>query len=74
MRDDPVLMAAGERIPIILQGYAATGTELKTRNQSYSAMVVYELLTYENREVFIPNRELMSKYNELLLTNDYFKS
>lgn len=70
VRDDLVLMAAGERIPIILQGYAATGTELKTRNQIYSAMVVYGLLTYENGEVFIPNRELMSKYNELLLTNN----
>lgn len=67
---DLALMAAGERIPILLQGYAATGDELKTKNQIYSAMVVYGLLTYENGEVFIPNKELMDKYNELLLTND----
>lgn len=70
VRDELALMAAGERIPILLQGYAATGTELKTKNQIYSAMVVYGLLTYENGEVFIPNKELMDKYNELLLTND----
>ena len=29
-------------------------------------MVVYGLLTYENGEVFIPNKELMKKYEELL--------
>lgn len=70
VRDDLVFMAAGERIPIKLQGYAATGTELKTKNEIYSAMVVYGLLTYEDGTVFIPNKELMDKYNELLLTND----
>lgn len=44
--------------------------ELTTKNQIYSAMVIYGLLTYEDGEVFIPNRELMYKYNELLLTNE----
>ncbi len=58
VRDDLVFMAAGERIPIKLQGYAATGTELKTKNEIYSAMVVYGLLTYENGAVFIPNCEI----------------
>ena len=70
VRDALVLMSAGRRIPIVLQGYAATGTELKTKNQIYSAIVVYGLLTYENGEVFIPNKELLDKYNELLRTND----
>ncbi len=40
--------------------------ELKTKNQIYSAMVIYGLLTYNNRQVFIPNKELMLKYDELL--------
>lgn len=70
IRDDLALMIAGEKIPIILQGYAATETELRTKNQIYSAMVVYGLLTYQNGAVFIPNKELMNQYNELLLTND----
>lgn len=70
VRDDLSFMVSKERIPIMLQGYAATETELKTKNQIYSAMVVYGLLTYENGGVFIPNKELMDKYNELLLTND----
>lgn len=33
-------------------------------------MVVYGLLTYEDGAVSIPNRELMDKFDELLLTND----
>lgn len=70
IREDLVWMISGERIPIVLQGYAATETKLKTKNQIYSAMVVYGLLTYKDGAVFIPNRELMDQYNELLLTND----
>ncbi len=70
VRDDIVLMVSGEPIPIALQGYAVTGTELKTKNQIYSAMVVYGLLTYENKMVSIPNKELMDQFDELLLNND----
>ena len=70
VRDDIVLMVSGEPVPIALQGYAVTGTELKTKNQIYSAMVVYGLLTYENKMFSVPNKELMDKFNELLLNND----
>ncbi len=70
VRDDLAFMISGERISIKLQGYAATKTELHTRDQIYSAMVVYGLLTYSNGEVFIPNKELMDKFDELLLTNE----
>ena len=70
VRDDLAMMVSGERIGIKLQGYAATSTELNTKNQIFSAMVVYGLLTYEDGEVFIPNRELMDKFNELLLSNE----
>ncbi len=70
IRKDLAFMAAGERIGIMLQGYAALETELETKNQIYSAMVVYGLLTYQDGAVFIPNKELMDKYNELLITND----
>lgn len=69
VREDLALMCAGERVHVKLQGYAATETELDTKNQIYSAMVVYGLLTCEDGAVFIPNKELMDKYNELLLTN-----
>ena len=68
VRDDLALMAAGERISVRIQEYAAMLLELNTKQQIFSAMVVYGLLTYENGQVFIPNKELMDKFNELLLT------
>lgn len=65
------LMVSGEHIEVKLEGYSATSTELNSKNQIYSAMVVYGLLTYEEEvnEAFIPNRELMDKYKELLMSN-----
>lgn len=70
IRDDFVWMISGEHVETKIQEYAATARALHTREQIYSAMVVYGLLTYEHQEVFIPNRELMEKYNELLLSNE----
>lgn len=69
IRDDFVWMISGEAVETKIQEYAATAKDLTTREQIYSAMVVYGLLTYEHQKVFIPNRELMEKYNELLLSN-----
>ena len=68
VRDDLALMIAGEKVSAKVQEYAAISTELDTKNQIYSAMVVYGLLTYEDGEVFIPNKELMGKFEELLQT------
>ena len=70
VRDDLAMMVSGERIGVKLQGYAATDMELCTKDQIYSAMVVYGLLTYEDGAVSVPNKELMDKFDELLLTND----
>lgn len=72
IRDDIALMVSGEHIEIKLEGYSVTDTELRTKNQIYSAMVVYGLLTYDREadEVFIPNRELMERYKNLLMSNE----
>lgn len=70
VREDFILMVSGEHIEARIQEYAATAEQLTTKNEIYSAMVIYGLLTYEEGEVFIPNRELMYKYDELLLTNE----
>ena len=40
------------------------------REQIYSAMVVYGLLTYKDGTVLVPNKELMDKFNELLLSKE----
>lgn len=68
VRDDLILMAAGEGIPAEIQNYAAVSMKLETKDEIYSAMVVYGLLTYHQGKVFIPNRELMSQFKKLLMT------
>lgn len=68
VRDDLILMAAGEGIPAEIQNYAAVSMKLDTKDEIYSAMVVYGLLTYHEGKVFIPNRELMIQFKKLLMT------
>ncbi|MCR5728557.1 MAG: ATP-binding protein [Lachnospiraceae bacterium] len=55
------------RIPIRanIREYAATSLELKTRDEIFSAMVVYGFLNYENGYISIPNRELMGKFGQM---------
>ncbi len=67
IRDDLVLMIAGEGVEAEIQNYAAVSMELNTKDEIYSAMVTYGLLTYMEGEVFIPNKELMDKFKELLI-------
>ena len=66
IQNDLTLMFAGEMIPSGIQEYAATAQELKTKEEIYSAMVVYGLLTYDNGMVFIPNKELMGSYASMM--------
>lgn len=72
VREDVVFMVSGERIPASIGQFSAVSMEISSREQIYSAMVVYGLLTYVDGEVLIPNKELMDQYNELLLSNDSF--
>lgn len=66
IQNDLTLMFAGEKIPSGIQEYAETAQELKTKEEIYSAMVVYGLLTYDNGMVFIPNKELMGSYAAMM--------
>lgn len=70
VRDDLALMISGESVTAKIQEYAATSMNLSTRDEIYSAMVVYGFLSYLNGKVCIPNRELMEKYDELLVKNE----
>ena len=45
---------------------AAASMNLSTKNEIFSAMVVYGFLSYENGRVRIPNKELMEKFDEML--------
>ena len=47
---------------IELLGNKSNSKEMMKKEEIYSAMVVYGLLTYDNGMVFIPNKELMGSY------------
>jgi len=66
LRDDLALMISGESIPARIQEYAATSMNLQTRDEIFSAMVVYGFLNYENGKVSIPNKELMDKFTDMM--------
>lgn len=66
VRDDITLMASGIPVHVKIREYAATSQELKTKEEIFSAMVVYGFLSYENGKVSIPNEELLSKFYDLM--------
>ncbi len=66
VQDDLALLFAKEAIPADIQEYAAVSMHLSTKDEIYSAMVVYGLLTYANGSVFIPNKELMDSYASMM--------
>lgn len=59
-------MVSGVAIPTKIQEYAATSQNLKTKEEILSAMVVYGFLSYENRMVSIPNKEVMDQLSDML--------
>ena len=66
VRDDLASMVSGEAVPAKVREYAATSTNLQTKDEIFSAMVVYGFLSYENGKVSIPNQELMEKFADML--------
>lgn len=70
VKTDMALMISGEAVPVEFQGDAVAEAELNGKDLIFSAMVVYGLLTYKDGCVMIPNRELMKKFDQLLITNE----
>lgn len=64
VRDDLALMIAGTPVPIKIQEYSAVSMNLTTRDEIFSAMVVYGFLSYADGYVSIPNKELMDKFTD----------
>lgn len=66
VRDDLAVMITGTAVPVKIREYAATSQNLQTKEEIFSAMVVYGFLSYENGKVSIPNKELMDKFVDML--------
>ncbi len=57
---------SGIPVPANVREYASTSMELKTRDEIYSAMVVYGFLSYADGCVSIPNKELMDRFDDMV--------
>ena len=68
VKADLALMVSGEAVQAKVREYAAASMNLSTKNEIFSAMVVYGFLSYENGKVRIPNKELMECLEDQLET------
>uniref|UniRef100_UPI003208BAD0 AAA family ATPase n=1 Tax=Coprobacter fastidiosus TaxID=1099853 RepID=UPI003208BAD0 len=66
VRDDLALMVSGIPVRAKVREYAATSMNLRTKDEIFSAMVVYGFLNYEEGYVSIPNKEVMELCSEIL--------
>lgn len=66
VRDDLAFMVSGTPVVTKAREYAATSMNLQTKDEIFSAMVVYGFLSYEDGKVSIPNKELMDKFADIL--------
>ena len=62
VKKDIALMVAGESVKANVEEFAATSMNLNTKDEIFSAMVVYGFLNYEDGKVHIPNKELMDEF------------
>lgn len=67
VRDDLAQMVAAIPVCANVREYAAVSMNLTTKDEIFSAMVVYGFLSYAGGRVNIPNKELMDKFCEMLM-------
>jgi hypothetical protein len=72
VRDDIALMVSGIPVLAKVKEYAAVSMNLTTKNEIFSAMLVYGFLTYSNGYISIPNKELMDEFDAMLMKEPTF--
>ena len=72
VRDDVVKMVNDIPVTIFIEEEYAAGQEKpKNREEIYSAMIIYGLLSYYDGELRIPNKELMLEFQKALKDDDF---
>lgn len=66
VREALALMISGTPVPAKVREYASASMNLTTKDEIFSAMVVYGFLNYEHGRVSIPNKELMDKFVDMV--------
>ncbi len=62
VREDIALMITGESVRAQIDEYSAASMSLNTKDEIFSAMVVYGFLDWEKGRVRIPNKELTDEF------------
>lgn len=73
VKEDVVKMVSGIPVEVELDGYSAASLQLDTRDEILSAMVVYGFLSYYEGLLSIPNKELMTKFQNVLNVKAWVK-
>ena len=67
VRDDVIEMVAGNTVNIFIDEEFRAGQEApRTKEEIYSAMIVYGFLSYYDGTIKIPNKELMKEFEKAL--------
>lgn len=67
VRDDVIEMVAGDTVDVVIEEeYRAGQRPPETREEIYSAMIIYGFLSYYDGTLRIPNKELMKEFEKAL--------
>lgn len=66
MKQDVLKLLAGEKLPMLSEDFTAALYNMETKEEIFSAMIIYGFLSYYNGYVTIPNREIMKKFQKAL--------
>lgn len=69
IRDDIIEMVSGNEIDITIEEFRAGQREPKTKEEIYSAMIIFGFLAYYDGYIKIPNKELMKEFQKALNDN-----
>lgn len=70
LREDIIRMAGGETLTLSLSGFSVEKEKVSTKDEIFSAMVAYGILSYFNGQLCIPNHELMLKFQSALASQE----
>ncbi|MCD7893597.1 MAG: ATP-binding protein [Erysipelotrichaceae bacterium] len=70
IRDDIVQLVAGIPVEVDLVEYLEKDDNLDARDEILSSMVIFGFLTYHDGYLYIPNHELMLKFEKILNRKD----
>ena len=72
VRDDVIKMVNGQSVKTdIWREYTAGQEPPSSRKEIYAAMIIYGMLSYHERELRIPNQELMLEFQKALEDNEF---